>query len=144
MSLGKIATYVEEAYRSFQEEVAGALDGQEKHLVQCGTADNSVKLNTAVGSANGVMFEKLQPGTGRKDDVTVRMLGKGGTVKVIQNAAIAYGARVMEDSTSTQRVKAVPGTTGTYRSIGIKLGQGGGAAGDVIEIQDILENIIVP
>ena len=64
------------------------------------------------------MFEKLQPGTGRKDDVKVRMLGKEGTVKVIQNAAINYGARVMEDSAALTKVKAVPGTTGTYRSIG--------------------------
>ena len=49
-----------------------------------------------------------------------------GTVKVIQNAAIAYGARVMVDSTAMTKVKTVPGTTGTYRSIGVKVSQGGG------------------
>lgn len=144
MGLGNIASYVDESYRTFQEEVAGALDGKEFQLVEPGTADNSVKLNTAVGNAIGVMFSKLQQATGRKDDVTVRLLGGEGTVKMIQNAAIAYGARVMCDSTSPTRVKTVPGTTGTYRSIGRKVSQGGGAAGDVIEVADVVETIVVP
>lgn len=144
MSLGKIATYVDESYRTFQEEVANALDGKQFSLVECGTADNSIKLNTTVGNEMGVVFDILQPGTGRKNDVTVRLLGGEGTVKVIQNAAIAYGARVMCDSTAPTKVKAVPGTTGTYKSIGRKVGQGGGAQNDVIEIDDRIETVIVP
>lgn len=144
MPLGKISTYVEESYRTFQEEVAGALDGKQFNLVALGTADNTIKLNATLGQAIGVFFAKLQPGTGRKDDCSVRMLGKEGTVKVIQNAAIAYGARVMEDSTALTKVKPVPGTTGTYRSIGLKVSEGGGAQNDVIEILDLVENIIVP
>lgn len=144
MALGKHPTYVDESYRTFQEEVAGALDGKENNLVELGAADNSIKLNATLGHAIGVMREKLQPGTGRKDDVTVRMLGKEGTCKVIQNAAINYGVRVMEDATALTKVKAVPGTTGTYRSIGLKLSQGGGAQNDEIEILDLRETIIVP
>jgi len=144
MALGKHPTYVEESYRTFQEEVAGALDGKEWSLVELGTADNTIKLNATLGHAIGVMFEKLQPGTGRKDDINVRMFGKEGTTKVIQNAAISYGARVMEDSTALTKVKAVPGTTGTYRSIGLKIGQGGGAQNDIIEIIDLIETIVVP
>src|SRR5450756_1053207 len=100
MAIGKIATYVDGSYRTFQEEVAGALDGKQFNLVELGTADNTVKLNATLGHASGVMFDKMQKGTGRKDDVTVRMFGNEGTIKVIQNAAINYGARVMEDSTA--------------------------------------------
>lgn len=144
MALGKASAWVDRAYRTFQEEVAGALDGKEFSLVECGTAANSIKLNTAVANASGVMFEKLQQVTGKKDDVNVRMLGKGGTVKMIQNAAIAYGARVMVDSGAMTKVKAVPGTTGTYRSIGIKVSEGSGAQNDVIEVFDVIESIIVP
>ncbi len=143
MALGKISTYVEESYRTFQEEVAGALDGKQFSLVEPGTADNSVKLNATLGHAIGVMWEKLQPVTGRKDDVTVRMLGKEGTTKVVQNAAISFGVRVMEDSTALTKVKAVPSTAGRYRSIGIKISQGGGAQNDVIEIMDLPETIVV-
>lgn len=142
MALGKFASFVDDVYRTFQEEVAGALDGKQHSLVECGTADNSVKLNTTVGNEIGVMFEKLQPVTGRKDDVNVRLFAQ--PMKVVQNAAIAYGARVMADSTSVTRVKAVPGTTGTYLSRGRKIGQGGGAAGDVIEIVPIIETIVIP
>jgi hypothetical protein len=144
MSLGKHPTYVDESYRTFQEEVAGALDGKDHSLLEPGTADNSVKLNTAVANALLVMMEKLQPGTGKKDDVNCRMLGKEGTVKVIQNATINYGARVMVDSGAMTKVKAVPGTTGTYRSLGWKCSQGGGAQNDIIEIVDYPETIVVP
>lgn len=144
MSLGKIATWVEESYRTFQEEVIGALDGKEFQLLEPGTADNSVKLNATLGHAFGVMFEKLQPGTGKLDDISVRLLNGEGTVKMIQNGAIAYGARVMEDSTALTKVKQVPGTTGTYRAIGFKVNKGGGAAGDVIEVFDFVETIVVP
>jgi|GEM_PF-2741395 len=143
MALGKSSSWVDEANRTFQEEVAGALDGKEYQLVECGTADNSIKLNTAVGNAIGVLAQKLQPGTGKKDDCNVRLFG-GPTTKAVQNAAIAYGVRVMEDSTSPTRVKAVPGTTGTYIARGRKVSQGGGAAGDVIEITNNTETVVVP
>lgn len=143
MALGKHPTYVDQFYRSFQEEVAGALDNKDHQLVECGAADNSVRIITAVGNAIGVMFQKLQPGTGRKDDINVRLFG-GATLRAIQNAAIAYGARVMEDSTSLGRLKAVPATTGTYISRGRKVSQGGGAAGDHIEITNCPETVVVP
>lgn len=144
MALGKTASLVNESYRTFQEEVAGALDNKEFQLLEPGTADNSVKLNTSPANTIGVMFQKLQNATGRKDDINVRLLGGSGTVKMIQNAAIAYGAKVMPDATAFTRVKAVPGTTGNYRSIGRKVSEGAGAAGDVIEVHPIVETVIVP
>ena len=139
-----IASYIDGSYRTFQEEVAGALDNREFSLVEPGTADNSVKLNTAVANAFGVLFKKLQNGTGRKDDVVVRMLGQAGTCKVIQNTAIDYGAKVMCDSGAPTKVKAVPGSSGTYRSIGRKVSEGGGAQNDVIEIIPTVETVVVP
>ena len=48
-----------------------------------------------------------------------------------------------DDDTLT-RVKAVPGTTGTYRSIGRKVSEGGGAVGDVIEVIPTVETVVVP
>lgn len=147
MALGKASAPVDRGYRTFQEEVAGALDNKEYSLLEpgtSGTGDNTVKLNATLGNEKGVMFEKLQNVTGKKDDINVRLLGKGGTVKVIQNAAINYGAWVMADSGALTKVKAVPGTTGTYHAIGWKCSQGGGAQNDVIEIVDAFKVIIVP
>jgi hypothetical protein len=143
MALGKISTWVEESYRTFQEETANALDGKEFQLVEPGTADNTVKLNTGAGNAIGVMFEKLQPTTGRISDITVRMLGKEGTVKMIQAAAIGYGKKVVADSGDPTRVKELPTAAGAYRVIGRKVSQGGGAAGDVIEVDDAIETVLV-
>lgn len=143
MALGKHAAIIEGNYRTFQEEVAGALDNKEYHLLEPGTADNSVKLNTGL-TPIGTLHQKLQNATGEKDDVNVRLLSGSGTTKMIQNAAIAYGAFVMPDSTAYTRVKAVPGTTGTYRAIARKVSQGGGAAGDVIEVETTKETIVVP
>ena len=145
MSLGNIASFVNEPYRTFQEEVAGALNGKEFLLVETGTANNSVKLNTAAGNEVGVMFEKLQPITGQPD-VNIRLLGGDGTVKVIQNGAIAYGARVIADPAEPTKVIALPGSlvaAHTYRVLGRKVSEGGGAAGDVIELADRIETVTV-
>jgi hypothetical protein len=143
MSLGKIASWVEESYRTFQEEVAGALDNKEFLLVEAGTADNSVKLNTGA-SPIGTMFQKLQPQTGRKDDINVRMFGGEGTLKVVQNAAINFGVKVIADPAAYTKVKALPATPGIYKVLGQKMSEGGGAAGDVIEISDKPETVVVP
>ena len=143
MALGKHATYVEGNYRTFQEEVAGALDGKEYQLVEPGTADNSVKLNTGANPI-GTLHMKLQSATGEKDDVSVRLLSGSGTTKMIQNAAIAYGAKVMPAAANYARVMTVLGTSGSHRVIGRKVSEGGGAAGDVIEVETFIETVVVP
>lgn len=142
MGLGKIATYINECYRTFQDEVAGALDGKDFLLVEPGVADNTVKLNTTAGNEIGVVFEKLQP-VPEQVDVNIRLLGGDGTVKVVQSDAIAYGAKVICDPASPTMVKQLPVAAGTYRVLGRKVGSGGGAAGDVIELVDRFETVIV-
>ena len=142
MSFGITSSYVDEPYRTFQEEVAGALSGNEYLLVETGAADNTVKLNTTAGNEIGVVFEKLQP-VPEQTDATIRILGGDGTCKVKQSGAIAYGARVIADPASPTLVKQIPAVAGTYRVIGRKVSPGGGAAGDVIEIADRIETITI-
>lgn len=133
-------TYTDNAYRTFVEQVAGALDGKEDYLVALGSNDDAVQL-AGSGLAIGAIQSKLQPGD---TAVNVRLLGKGGTVRMIQSGAIAKGARVIADTAASGQVKALPGTTGTYRVLGIKLSTGNGAANDVIEVLDAIETVVVP
>ena len=143
MPLGKIASFIEGNYRTFQEEVANALDGREFQLLEPGTADNSVKLNTGLLNPIGTLHHKLQQATGEKSDVSVRLLSGSGTTKMIQNAAIPYGAKVRPDPTAFTRVAAVPAAAGTYRAIGRKVSEGLGAAGDVIEVETFIETVVI-
>ena len=142
MGLGNVATYIDRSYRTFQEEVAGALNGKQFLLVEPGAADNTVKLNTAAGNEIGAMFEKLQP-VPEDVDVSIRLLGGSGTVKVVQSGAIAYGAKVIADPANPTKLTQLPAAVGTYRVIGRKVGFGGGAAGDVIELDPVVETVIV-
>lgn len=133
-------TYTEENVRTFVEEVTSALDGKENYLVEQGSADNSVKLLTAtVGNAIGVVRQKLQAG---HPDVSIRMLGKDGTVKVVANGVIAQGDRVI--GASGGKVTKLPTAAGRYRVLGRKLTYGNSANNDVIEISDQPETIVVP
>ena len=141
MSLGNISTYIDRPYRTFQD-FDGALDDAQFKLVQPGGADNTVALNTVPGNEIGVVFEHLQP-LPEETDYSIRLLGKGGTVKVIQSGAIPYGARVTCDPAHPTEVMAIPAAAGSYRSLGRKVSQGGGAAGDVIEIADVIETVTV-
>jgi len=133
-------TYTDNSYRTFVEQVAAALDGKEDYLVALGSNDDAVQL-AGSSLAIGVIQSKLQPGD---TAVNVRLLGKGGTVRMIQSAAIAKGTRVIADTSNSGQVKALPGTSGTYRVLGIKLSAGNGAANDVIEVLDAIETVIVP
>ena len=129
--MGQKITITDGPYVTFTEAVAGALDNKEDHLV---ALDNTGKLVLFTGSAPaiGVMVGKLQAG---QSAVQVRLLGKGGTVRVIQNAAITPGARVMAVNANARVV-----TIGAAaRSLGFKLTDSAGAAGDVIEIADVVE-----
>ena len=121
-------TYTDTAYKAFAEETVDALLNKEGFLVELGTADGTVKLATSAATAIGVLFQK-QPGN---PHVNVRLLGKGGTVKVVAGGAIAKGALVTW-GTGGKFVSAASGNT-----LGRKLTQGNSADNDVIEIVDQL------
>lgn len=123
-------TTVDGPFRTFTEEVAGALTGKEGYLVELGST-GGVQLFTT-GKAIGVIEGKLQG----ENAVNIRLLGKGGTVRMVQGEAIALGARLIGASGG----KVTTLTTG--RSVGIKLSPAtSGANGDVIEVLDVIENI---
>jgi hypothetical protein len=123
-------TYSNGPSRTFVEEVAGALTGKEGYLVELGST-GGVQLLTS-GIPIGVVEGKLQGDSA----VSVRLLGKGGTVKMIQSASVALGARLIGGSGG----KVSTLTIG--RSVGIKISPAdSGAANDVIEVIDVVENV---
>lgn len=127
-------TFTEGAYRTFVEETTDALLDKEFYLVALGTNENTVKLATSVDDAIGVLYQK------REGDphVNVRLIGKGGTVKVIAGGVIAKGARVIWGTGG--KVITRPTSGGIHRTLGRKLGQGSSASGDIIEILDVMED----
>lgn len=130
-------TFTEGPCATFAEETTDALLDKEHHLVALGTAEGTVKLAADGDTAIGVLQEK------REGDphVTVRLLGKGGTVKVIAGGVIAKDARVIWGTGGKVITQTL--TTGTYRTLGRKLSQGNSAANDIIEILDIIERVTV-
>lgn len=126
-------TYSEGPYRTFAESTTDALTDKEFFLVALDTNENTVKLATSVDDAIGVLYEK-RPGD---PHVNVRLLGKGGTVKVKAGGVIAKGARVIWGTGG--KVITKPTSAGVARTLGVKLSQGNSADGDIIEIDDIVE-----
>ena len=102
-----------------------------------GTAEGTVKLATSIDDAIGVLFQKQEG----NPHVNVRLLGKGGTVKVIAGGVIAKGARVTWGTGG--KVITLTAVAGTYRTVGMKLSQGSSAANDIIEILDVIETRVV-
>lgn len=131
-------TFTETAYHTFAEEALDALLDKEGLLVALGTAEGTIKLATSVDDAIGVLFAK-QKGN---PHVNVRLLGKGGTVKVKAGGVIAKAARVIWGTGG--KVITQPTASGTYRTLGVKLSQGNSINNDVIEILDTIETRIVP
>lgn len=130
-------TFSEGPYRTFAEETTDALKDKENYLVALGTADGTVKLAADGDTAIGVLSAK------REGDphVTVRLLGKGGTLKIIAGGVIAKDARVIWGTGG--KVITTGTTTGTYRTLGRKLSHGNSAAGDIIEVLDLIERVTV-
>lgn len=124
-------TYDDTAYKSFKEETVDALLDKEFFLVELGTAEGTIKLATSANTAIGVLAQK-QKGN---PHVTVRLLGKGGTVKVKAGGVIAKGANVGWAAGG----KVV--TLATGNTFGKKLSQGSSADNDVIEIIDAFRTI---
>lgn len=130
-------TYTDGAYMTFAEETPDALLDKEFLLVSLGTAEGTVKLAADGDTAIGVLFQK-QKGN---PHVNVRLLGKGGTVKMKAGGVIAKGARLIWGTGA--KVIVQPGTTGTYRTVGRKLTQGNSADGDIIEVLDTIERVTI-
>lgn len=130
-------TFTDTPYYTFAEETTDALLDKEFHLVALGTAEGTVKLATSIDDAIGVLFQK-QKGN---PHVNVRLLGKGGTVKVIAGGVIAKGARVTWGTGG--KVITLTAVAGTYRTVGMKLSQGSSANNDIIEILDVIETRVV-
>lgn len=150
MALGNIATYEDRPYVSLVESTAGSLTGLQYQLVALAGGDRTVQPNATAGAEIGVMWEKLQP-LAADTEVSIRLLGKGGTTKIMQSGAIARGQRVCCDPANPTQVMALPdgnnGTTatiGVYRSLGRKpAGASSGAAGDIVEIIDQIEQVTI-
>lgn len=123
-------TFNDGPYRTFEADVPGDLAGKENYLVEL-TATGTIQLFTS-GVAIGVLHQRLEGGA----DWNVRLLGKGGTVKVIANGAITAAGRVKGESGG--KVVAL-GASG--RSIGSLISPDTAAAGDVCEIIDVVENV---
>ncbi|MBI5689258.1 MAG: hypothetical protein HZC55_04115 [Verrucomicrobia bacterium] len=127
-------TVLEQNYDTLTEAVAGALDGKEDLLLSLDATGKAV-LYDGTSPATHVMVGRLQDGDGQ---VRARILGKNGTVRIKQNGAIVPGARVIAHAGTARVVTAAAGG----RSLGFKLdrqGKGNGAAGDVIEVADVVE-----
>jgi hypothetical protein len=119
-------TASDSAFKPFKEETTDALLNKEGFLVELGTAADTVKLATSGNNAIGVLYQKNQG----DPHVNVRLLGKGGTVKVVAGGVIAKGANVGWGTGG----KVV--TLATGNTLGKKLTQGSSADNDVIEILD--------
>lgn len=131
-------TYKDNNTDTFQEAVEGSLNDKEHHVVQL-TPEGTIELASdrrAIGVSRGKLHSL-------DIDVLVRVLGKNGTVKVIQTGPVNTGEPVTLDPAYPGKVRALPAAAGTYRTLGIKKTPGAGAAGDVIEIIDVIENVTV-
>lgn len=126
-------TYTDTPYYSFAEETIDALLDKEGFLVALGANQGTVKLATSQDDVIGVLFEKQEG----NPHVNVRLLGKGGTVKVKAGGVIAKGARVIWGAGG--KILTLPAAAATYRTLGIKLSQGNSANNDIIELLDIVE-----
>jgi hypothetical protein len=81
-------TYVDTAYRSFDSDVADALVGKEGLVVEI-TAGNKIQLYNA-GIPIGVLFQRLEG----SQSWSVRLFGKGGTLRAVAGGAINSPAYV--------------------------------------------------
>jgi hypothetical protein len=124
-------SYSDSPYRPFKEATLDALLNMEGRLVELGTAADTVQLATSGNNAIGVLVRKEEG----RPHVNVRLLGKGGTIKVVAGGAIAKGATVGWGTDG----KVVAQATGN--TLGRKLSQGTSANNEVIEIVDAFRTI---
>lgn len=125
--------------KAFTEAVSAALDGKEGYLLTQDATTGGVKVIGAVTDPIvGAMVGRLKPAAAGDNPISVRLLGKNGTVVLIQSGAIDPGARVKADSGALGKV-CTEGT-GARTTLGIKIWPlTAGAAGDFIEVLDRVE-----
>ena len=123
-----IETFTDGPRRAFKAEVAADLAGKEGYVVEMVANKETVQLFNG-GIPIGVLEQRMQG----SEDWTVRLLGKGGTLKVKAGGAIATPAYV-KPANGGKVVAAAQGNL----AIGVKVSPAAAAAdGDVIEIVDV-------
>ncbi len=126
-------SFTDSPYKQYTAAVPADLVGKEGHIVEQVAGAKTIQLYTN-GLAIGVLQQELESGSGRW---TVRLLGKGGTVKVKAGGVIATPAQVK----AANGGKVVDGG-GAGRAIGVKTSpETNSADGDVIEIIDVVEKL---
>jgi len=122
-------TYVDSAYRPYKAAVAADLLGKEGYVVEQVAGAETIQLYTN-GIPLGVLHSRLEG----QDVWTVRLIGKGGTLKCVAGGAINSPAYVKPANGG----KVVAAASGNL-SIGVKTSPVVAAAdGDVIEVVDNL------
>jgi hypothetical protein len=118
-------SYVDGPYRSFTQNVADALVGKEGLAVELVSADKVQLLAAALPI--GINYGRLEG----SQAVSIRLLGKGGTLRGIASAAIAVGAAVKLGAGG----KFVTANSAD-KAHGIAL-SATAADGDFLEVQDV-------
>jgi hypothetical protein len=120
-------TYVDGAYRPYKAAVAADLLGKEGYVVEQVAATETIQLYTN-GIPLGVLHSRLEG----QDVWSVRLFGKGGTVKCVAGGAINSPAYV-KPANGGKVVAAAQGNL----AVGFKTSPVAAAAdGDVIEVVD--------
>lgn len=120
-------TYTDGPYRTYIAAVPANLIGKEGYVVEQIAATETIQLFTS-GIPLGVLQQRLEG----DDAWSVRLFGKGGTLKVVAGGAINTPAYVKPASGG----KVVAASSGNL-AVGVKtLPSAAAADGDVIEIVD--------
>jgi hypothetical protein len=128
-----LQTYIDGPYRAFTADVPANLIGMEGYLVEQ-TAIGTIQLYTATPMRPpvGTLFERLEGSNAWK----VRLIGKGGTVRMVAGGAITLPAFVKANTGGT-----VIAASSTNAALGYAIVPDGGvaftaAANDFIEVID--------
>lgn len=125
-------TKEDSAYRAFKAAVAADLIGKEGYAVEQVAGAETIQLYTA-GPLLGFLDQRLEGG----DQWSVRLLGKGGTVKAVAGGAIATPGYV-KPANGGKVVAAAQGNLGCGSKVSPVANS---ADGDVIEIHDYVVTV---
>lgn len=129
----KCANTYDAAVETNQESVMRTNDAAitARHLLwKKGAGDGTVALNGVAEVPLGTI-DNTETGTGEK--MTVLLLGKGSTKKMVASEAITAGEQVF--TAASGKVQDLPGSTATVYLVGTAL-TAAGADGDIIEVAD--------
>jgi hypothetical protein len=129
----------ETPYRSFSAGTAAIFDGAEDTLVQLETTGLIAPYTDGSKPPLGVFVSRLAP---ESEEVNVRLLGKGGTVRLIQSEPIRTGYRVTADGSTGKVKEAASGDLALGTKLNLGTGEAGaGTTGDIIEVADALSPV---